>query len=386
MKSDPEFAIVGGGIGGLTLAIALQRRNFNVRVYENAPALKPLGAGLGLGGNAMKAFSEIGLDDEVMAISRVMKRVVLKDESGRRLSETDSQSLSEKLGVINNFTVHRADLHKLLLSRLKPGTVILGKGCRDFSNTPEGVILNFSDDTQAQADYVIACDGIQSVFRATLLPGSTPRYAGYTCWRAVVDVAPAGINMQETSETWGAGRRFGIVPLTNNRIYWFAVLNAKANDPALKNYTVHNLRKCFEGFHSDVQKILEHTADRQLIWSDIIDLKPLKQFAFGNMVLMGDAAHATTPNMGQGACMAIEDAVVLANCLEDYSTPEEAFKQFERKRLPRTTKIVRDSWRLGKVAQWENPVLTRLRNVALRSTPASVVERQARFLQDVSFY
>jgi 2-polyprenyl-6-methoxyphenol hydroxylase-like FAD-dependent oxidoreductase len=380
-----KFAIVGGGIGGLTTAIALQRKGFDVTVYESAPVLKPLGAGLALAGNAVKALMEIGIGDEVLRAGKVMKTVCIKDDRGNTLVETDSEKLSTRFGTINNFTIHRADLHRILAGQLKPGTLLLNKSCADIKQSTSGVTLLFNDNTQAQADYLIACDGIHSVVRKKLLPESLPRYAGYTCWRAVIDDIPENVNMDETTETWGQGSRFGIAPLTGNRIYWFACLNAKANDPEMRSFGIPELLTHFSSYHSPVSSILKKTKKEQLIWGDIIDLKPLKKFAFGNIVLLGDAAHATTPNMGQGACMAIEDAAVLSNCLEEYVTIEEAFSKFEAKRIPRTTKIITTSRTLGEIAQWKNPLLTTLRNTLVRLTPPGVTEKQVRFLTDVSF-
>ncbi|MFZ6010695.1 MAG: FAD-dependent monooxygenase [Bacteroidota bacterium] len=383
--STVKFAIVGAGIGGLTLAIALQKRGFDVRVYENAPEIKPLGAGLALASNAVKAFMEIGVSDEVLRAGKIIKTVRIKNTSGNILTETNAEKLSAKFGIINSFTIHRADLHSVLMSQLKPGTLWLNKGCVDVEQQSGGITLKFHDGTLVRTDHVIACDGIHSMIRKKLLPDSHPRYAGYTCWRAVTDFIPEGVDMNETSETWGAGSRFGVIPLCDGRIYWFACVNAKANDPEMRAYRIPDLYRHFGHYHFPIPEIIKNTSPDQLIWSDIIDIKPLKKFAFGNIVLMGDAAHATTPNLGQGACMAIEDAAVLANCLEQYLSPEQAFQQFEKKRILRTTTIVKNSWRIGQVAQWENPLLVGLRNAAIRLTPSSFAEKQVRFLSDVSF-
>lgn len=195
---------------------------------------------------------------------------------------------------------------------------------------------------------------------------------------------PAGMNPDEMSETWGKGRRFGVVPLTRNRIYWFATLNAKQNDPAMKNARSSDLQHFFDGFHFPIPEVLARTADDQIIWGDIVDVRPIKKFAFGRIVLMGDAAHATTPNLGQGACMAIEDAATLTNGLTLYE-PEEAFRKFEVHRVKRTTGIVNQSWTIGRIAQLENPLLMTLRNAAFRSLPQSMVENQLKSLFDVSF-
>jgi 2-polyprenyl-6-methoxyphenol hydroxylase-like FAD-dependent oxidoreductase len=385
MNKTQRLSIIGGGIGGLTLAIALRKKGYPVTVYENAPQLKPLGAGLGLAANAIKAFQQIGIRDEVLKAGRVLKKFVIKDQQGQALSTANAERMSAKFGAPNNFTIHRADLHQVLLAQLPEGVVQQGKGCSDFEQTTNGVRLHFTDGTSVETDYVVACDGIHSVFRKKLLPGSAPRYAGYTCWRAVIDKIPPSLNMEETSETWGPGRRFGIVPLSRQRIYWFATINAVANDQEKKAYGVAELSKHFNEFHADVKDVLAQTHDAQLIWNDIIDLKPLKQFAFGNILLMGDAAHATTPNLGQGACMAIEDAVILANCLAENAEPIVAFQRFETRRLRRTRHIIRDSRRLGRIAQLENPFLIKLRNAAVRLTPQRVTENQFKFISEVSF-
>jgi 2-polyprenyl-6-methoxyphenol hydroxylase-like FAD-dependent oxidoreductase len=386
MNNKKRLIIAGAGIGGLTLAIALQRKGIDVTIVEQTPAIRPLGAGLVLAANAVKAFTEIGIEQEVLRAGKALKKLVIKDRRGRVLTSTDSEQISKRYGSVDNFTIHRADLHDVLLKQLQPGSILLGKQCVDFKQNPEGVSLNFQDGTVIDADYVIACDGIHSIFRRKLLPQSEVRYAGYTCWRAVIDKPMPGINMGETSETWGMGSRFGIVPLVNGKIYWFACLNAEANSAPMRKYTAEDLLSHFGDFHEPVPSLIKNTRSEQLIWGDIIDLKPLKKFAFDNIVLMGDAAHATTPNMGQGACMAIEDAVVLANLLDTHSSIQDAFRKFERMRLARTQKVVKGSWQLGRIAQLENPILAHLRNAAIRATPSSVAEKQIKFLYEVSFH
>lgn len=385
MNKTKSISIIGGGIGGLTLAVALQRKGFSVNVYEEAPQIKPLGAGLALAGNAVKALSEIGISEAVIKAGKVIRKVAIKDQQGRVLNETDSEKISRQFGVVNNFTIHRADLHQILAEHLHEGTLHIGKGCIDFKQNHSAVALYFNDGTSVTTDCVVACDGIQSVFRKKLLPDSLPRYAGYTCWRAVIDNLPGDFDMNETSETWGPGCRFGIAPLSRNRVYWFACVNAKENDHAMRSLKAQDLLTYFGSFHSPIPEIISRTQDDQLIWSDIIDLKPVKQFAFNNIVLLGDAAHATTPNLGQGACMAIEDAATLTNCLLRQGTVKDAFQQFERKRITRTTKIVNGSWSLGKIAQLQSPMLGRLRNAALRLAPSRVTTNQLKFLYDISF-
>jgi 2-polyprenyl-6-methoxyphenol hydroxylase-like FAD-dependent oxidoreductase len=385
MKNEKQFAISGGGIAGLSVAIAMQRKGFHVTVYENAPTMKPLGAGLALAANAIKAFQEIGIGHEILRAGKKLKSLQIKNAKGNILSSANSEELAEKLGVTNNFTIHRADLHEVLLNQLKPGTLHLGKGISDFVQDGDKVILKFTDGSVGAADYLIAADGIHSKIRTKLLPESKPRYAGYTCWRAVIENVPQDFDFETTSETWGSEGRFGIAPLNNNRVYWFACVNAPQNDPVMKEFSTDNLASWFKNFHTPIPSLLKLTRNDQLIWGDIIDLKPLKQFAFDKVILIGDAAHATTPNMGQGACMAIEDAVVLSNMIESNENVEIAFKAFEAKRIARTTRIVENSWSLGKLAQLRNPILIGLRNAAVKMTPSKVTEKQMKFITDISF-
>jgi 2-polyprenyl-6-methoxyphenol hydroxylase-like FAD-dependent oxidoreductase len=161
-------------------------------------------------------------------------------------------------------------------------------------------------------------------------------------------------------------------------------LNAPPNDPAMRRTKRKELKEIFSGFHFPIPQLLDMTGDDQIIWNDIIDLKPIARFAFDRIVLVGDAAHATTPNLGQGACMAIEDAATLANALTLYE-PKEAFRRFEKFRIRRTTQIVNQSWNLGRIAQLENPLIMKIRNAAFRLLPESAIHKQLGQLYSVSF-
>lgn len=385
MNQPSEYAIIGGGIGGLSLAVALQQKGVTVTVYEQAPLFKPLGAGLALAANAMLALKHIGLDEEIMEAAHVIGKVSIKDQTGKTLTSTDSRRVTKKYGVTGNFTIHRADLHHILVKQLQPGTIKTGKQCTHVEQKHELVTLHFADGSIVDVRAVIACDGIHSPIRKQFLPSSKPRYAGYTCWRGVIDDPHHNFSYEETSETWGPGKRFGIVPLSNNRIYWFACMNAPVQSEAMKRFTTKDLINAFSDFHDPIPTLINYTNNDQLIWGDIVDVAPIKQFAFKNIVLMGDAAHATTPNMGQGACMALEDAAMLASYLLKYKEPEIAFRTFEQMRMARTTKIVNNSYSIGKLAQLENFWLIQLRNLALQMTPASIAEKQIKFLYDISF-
>src|SRR5690606_5563 len=168
--------------------------------------------------------------------------------------------------------------------------------------------IEFEDDSQETFDFLIGADGVNSKVRQLLIPESSPRYAGYWCWRGVVEVTDK--NIHKSVETWGKNGRFGFTPLTHNRIYWYACINTNLDDE-VKHFGIEELRERFKNYHAFIPELLSWTDEKELIRNPIMDLKPIPKYHFEKILLIGDAAHATTPNMGQGACMAIEDVAVL---------------------------------------------------------------------------
>jgi len=367
------FTIIGGGIAGLTAAIALRKVGIEASIFEAAPAMQPLGAGLALAGNAMQAYQHLGIADAVKNAGYVLPTFAILDRKGKVISGFNTAEINRKFNTCS-VAIHRAALHEVLLSAIDEGQLVLNKRATGFERKDNGLTVQFQDRSTHDTDYLIVADGIHSQIRQQLLPNVQTQYAGYTCWRAVTD--NFGLSIEGSTESWGPGKRFGIVPVGKNKIYWFACANATAQDERMKNFTTRDLSRHFQDFHDPIPDILQHTPDEALLWNDIIDIKPLDNYAFGNIVLIGDAAHATTPNMGQGACMAIEDGVILADEIKKSSNARESFQSFERKRIKKTHFIVNNSWGLGKVGQLENKFLGTLRNAAFRLTPAAVNKRQ----------
>ena len=369
MITDSEFLIIGGGVAGLTAAIALQSINREFVLVEQRQVLHGIGAGFGLAANAMQALDLLGLKEEIEKIGYYLDNYHILSEKGDILFKPDTNRISSRYNQ-KNFAIHRADLHQHLLSKIPTEKILLGKRAIKLEQESNLVRVFFEDGTVHTAKYLLIADGVKSLLRQQLVPSSTPRFAGYTCWRATID--NSNIKLSTGFETWGKAGRFGVTPLVGNRIYWYACVNGKPNDPYFKNTTVVDLYNRFIGYHDPIPRILQGTNNEDLIWSDIIDIKPLNHLAYHNILIIGDAGHATTPNMGQGACQAIEDVAVLTDELKKKKTTIDAFQSFEKRRLARTHYITETSRQIGEVAQWEHPWSIAIRNTLAKALPNRV--------------
>ncbi|MGF7047749.1 2-polyprenyl-6-methoxyphenol hydroxylase-like FAD-dependent oxidoreductase [Paenibacillus sp. DS2015] len=378
---DKTFLIVGGGIAGLTAAVALQQCGINVHVYERFLEFRDVGSGLTLAPNAMKALEYIGLSQIVKEQSKTSPSgFAILNEQGTVLSELSANGQGSSI-----VSIHRADLHRILLSALRPETLIFGKSLVDLRQSEEAVTAIFADGSEVTGDYLLSADGIHSIIRNKLFPSVELRYAGYSCWRGVADCWPDSGRDDRFTETWGYKGRFGIVPLPNKQTYWFAVLNGTPRDRKFNEYQIQDLLDIFGDYHSPVSQILSSTPDDKISYKDIYDIAPIKKFIAGRTLLIGDAAHASTPNLGQGACQAIEDAIEIVRCLKQNSSIKSAFRAFELLRGKRTAAITNQSLMMGKIAQMDQRMLCYLRNMMMRLTPHSVQRNAMRFLYDVDF-
>lgn len=375
-----KFIVIGGGICGLTTAIALIRSGHEVGVFEAASELREAGAGVVLGANAMRALHALGIHDAVKAAGSEISNMSVCEANGAPISEMDTLKFTQISGF-HNTAVHRADLQRILLEHLPEGTVQLGSPFERFEQDGEQVTACFTGSATATADGLLAADGIRSRARLQVFPQSHPRFAGYTCWRGIVQASALRLPAGRSFEFWGGVNRFGYVPLAAGQVYWYACTSSSIpNNPAFRNWRIADLQRQFVGFSSPVPELLAQTSDERLLWNDILDVIPVVSFAHGRVLLLGDAAHATTPNLGQGAGQAVEDAAMLSQCLRKTGDLAHSFLEFDQQRRPRTTKIVNMSWQLGKIAHLESSWLTRLRNMAMRQMPRGIRERQMAFL------
>lgn len=366
--------IAGGGIGGLTAAIALRRAGFDVRLFERAPEIRELGAGLTIQSNAVLALRQIGLDQALVESGQRLGAGSVRRTDGTVISRANLEEVGRTVGA-PAVAIHRGTLQRLLLEALAPDAVETGREVMAYEDRPEGVALVFRDGSRTEGSLLIGADGLRSAVRAQMLGDGEPLYAEYTCWRGVT--GEGGPAAEESSETWGRGRRFGIVPIDRGRIYWFATLNAPAggrDEPGKVRVRLENL---FAGWHRPIADVLAATPETAILHNDILHRLPAPRWVSGRVALLGDAAHPMTPNLGQGACQAIEDAVILADCLtRNPADPAGALRSYESRRKSRADAVVLSALRLGRLAQVENVAARWLRDLLLAMTPASVTRAQ----------
>jgi 2-polyprenyl-6-methoxyphenol hydroxylase-like FAD-dependent oxidoreductase len=374
--------IIGSGIAGLSSAIALRKVGIEAVIYERAPELKEIGAGISLWANALRALDYIGAGDSVRERSLRMIRSEMRTRNGFTVAMgIDAVALEKRFNLPELVRmIHRAELVAALASHLPPGTAHYGHECvavESFDGRPR---VRFANGHTDEADAVIGADGIRSVIRTAVLGPGEPRYSGYTCWRGICP-RPANVQPGYIGEWWGRGKRIGITTIPGDRVYWFAVENAPQN-MRVPDERAH-LLSAFAGWSEPGPTLFATTTDDHFLRNDIIDRPPVRGWSKGRVGVIGDAAHPTTPNLGQGGCMAIEDSVVLARHFAKESDPARALAAFAAERYPRTSAIVNESWKFGKLAQKEGALTCWLRDAAMGlagrlMSPASIL-KHARF-------
>ena len=364
--TNPTALIIGGGIGGLATAIALKQIGYKVAVYERVSELKEVGAGLSLWINAVKAARDLGLADELQQLSVPQIEGSIRTNKGELLSEVSAEHLKERYGDFN-LAVHRAELLDLLRRHVGNENIQLGQRLTHFIQDAGGVTAFFEGGKVAQGDILIGADGLHSAVRTQLSGVLKPRYVGYSSWRAITQFDQTLLK-EVIGETWGRGFRMGVVPLSGGRIYWFAVENSaeEAGNLPVNGDAHRRILKHLAGWSPRLSELVSATDEATILKNNIYDLPPFKHWGEGRVTLLGDAAHPTTPNLGQGACMALEDAVVLAKCLKESSDQVVALHRYETLRQSRTARIVKQSRLLGQVGQWQQPLLCNVRNWLLK--------------------
>lgn len=372
MQLDGKVLIAGAGIGGLTLGRALRQAGIACEIFERQPELHAVGAGILVQTSAMLALRTLGLDRDVLAAGREVRTGFVTTETGAVLQATSMQAVGDTLGA-PTIAIHRARLQEVLLGGLGGVPLRRGAAVEHYEQDGAKVTAVLADGQREEGALLVGADGLRSAVRKTLA-GETPlRYAGYTSVRGIAE-GEGAVPEGEVKEMWGRGARFGYAGIAPGKTYWFAVVNAPEGKHDERPLDV--VRARFADFAAPVQALLAATTPERVLWTDIHDRLPLSRWSDGRVTLLGDAAHPTTPNLGQGGCMAIEDAVTLAHALRTADSLPSALARYEARRLARTTGIVHASFRFGKVAQLESRAAIWVRNTLMRLTPSSFVQKQ----------
>lgn len=376
-----RIAIIGGGIGGLVLANLLVRWGVQVHVFERAPVLSPQGAGLTLGANAVRALDLLDQASAVAGAGVPITTLGIDDARGRPLVIADLSKATSRTAGYAPIAIHRARLQSLLHEALPEGTVLLDQELVRVEEREESVVAYFASGAEVRVELLVGADGLRSRVRRSVFGERSLRYSGQRCYRGVCpsEAAPERRPRGSLFESWGRGMRFGYVEIAPGETYWYATLVDPTGDSAAP-LSAGELVDRFQRFHAAASAYVDATPPESILNDGLYDLAPSTQWSTRRVVLLGDAIHPTTPNLGQGAGMAIESAVVLAFALRASLSLEGALGTYQAIRRRRTAGVTQGSWRVGKLASWSHPLACAVRDWLMRRTSPTAFARQtARF-------
>ena len=362
--------IAGAGIGGLATGIALRRAGLEVRLFERSREMREIGAGLMIWPNGTRALEALGVEVRAMTIDRLFFRTW----RGRLLMEAPVRAISERFGS-NVAVVHRADLQSALVKSLGRGVLSLGAEVSGFDDAGAKVEAKLRDGTSDAGDLLIGADGLRSTVRRQLLADGDPVYLGASIWRGMV--SSDGLSLKPGfGVNWiGRGSEFLAFHLADHRIYWAGVTIEPRGEKAGPGGHKQDALERFAAWAEDIPALIAATEPTAILRNDMYDRRPARRWSKGRVTLVGDAAHPMTPNQGQGACQALEDAVALGESLEGASDPARAFENYEKRRIHRANRAVAMSRQASRGVHIENPVLCAIRDGLARALPHSLVVR-----------
>lgn len=337
-----EITIIGAGMGGLTTGIALKKFGHKVTIYEQAEKILPVGAAISLWSNGVKCLNYLGLTEQVAKLGGQMDQLAYIDGlTGDTMTQFSLLPLIEEVGQ-RPYPVARADLQNMLMDEFGREDIQLGKKMVELQEQKDGVLVKFADGTEIKTDLLIGADGTHSITRAYVLGEQVSRrYAGYVNWNGVVEISEKLTPADQWTTFVGQGKRVSLMPVADGKFYFFfdvplpvGLENNRAEYKTL-------LKQYLEGWCAPVQHLIDALDEQKTNRVEIHDIEPFAQFYKGRVVIVGDAAHSTTPDIGQGGCQAMEDAIYLARSLQINTLGlEDALKRYQNKRNERANELV----------------------------------------------
>ena len=384
-ETNIDILIQGGGIGGLTLAIALLQKGYTVRVVERASGLSEIGAGIWMAANPMQVFDRLGFAQKITDAGWMVHRVTLQDYNGDILQVADLSEVSSLFGF-ETIALHRSVLQKVLFEQLPSGIIIFAEEVKNITQSNDSVSVQLTDDSRINAKLVVGADGIHSSIRQLASLGGEKRYSGSSSYRAIARgtrlLAPEFDH--DAYEIWGKGCRLGFSKINAEDYYWYMTFDSVPGKSLLPAERKIHAEALFPKFFPQWIGLFQNTLPDQILQTDISDLKRLGAWSSGRIGLIGDAAHATTPNLGQGGAMAIEDAFTLANAVQQAGLNEKAFELYEKQRREKVDWTVSTSWSIGRICHYKNPIARTLRNTLLKKALSGHSDKQFRKLYSIA--
>lgn len=353
-----KVVVIGAGIGGLTAGIALSQAGYEVEVYDRVKEMRPVGAGISLWSNGVKVLNRLGLGEKMAQIGGNMDRMEYRTMAGELLNDIDLMPLIHEVGQ-RPYPVARRDLQQMLLEAF-PGEVKLDHKCIGVEEDETGVTAIFENGNKVRGDLLVAADGVRSILRTYVLGEEVqPKYGGYINWNGLVpadeDLAP--------KNTWviyvGDCKRASMMPVAGDRFYFFFDVPLPKGTPANPDNYKAELKEHFQGWAQPVQTLIDRLDPYTVARPEIHDVGPIDRFVKGRVALLGDSAHATCPDMGQGGCQAMEDALVLTNYLMSTNLGVEyALKRYEIERKERANAVVQKARKRAEQIHGKDPDVT----------------------------